>query len=154
MKTWIKGAVGLIMAVGGLLVWANYREKPLPRHLKADLIIVEKSARRLTLYRDGRPLKTYSVALGRNPVGRKTARGDNRTPEGVYYIDSRKTGSAYHRALHISYPHSHDSKAARRRGVPPGGDVMIHGLPNGLGWLGKLHRLVDWTAGLSGGHQL
>ena len=24
---------------------------------------------------------------------------------------------------------------------------MIHGLRNGLGWFGRLHRLVDWTAG-------
>jgi murein L,D-transpeptidase YafK len=32
-------------------------------------------------------------------------------------------------------------------GVPPGGDIMIHGIKNGLGWLGSLHRFVDWTRG-------
>jgi murein L,D-transpeptidase YafK len=24
---------------------------------------------------------------------------------------------------------------------------MIHGLPNGMGWLGRLHRQTDWTRG-------
>ena len=24
---------------------------------------------------------------------------------------------------------------------------MIHGLRNGLGWMGAFHRVVDWTAG-------
>ena len=24
---------------------------------------------------------------------------------------------------------------------------MIHGLPNKLGWLGRSHRLMDWTDG-------
>ena len=34
-----------------------------------------------------------------------------------------------------------------RRGVPPGSDIMIHGVRNGLGWLGGLHRALDWTDG-------
>ena len=24
---------------------------------------------------------------------------------------------------------------------------MIHGLPNGMGWIGSAHRLYDWTLG-------
>jgi murein L,D-transpeptidase YafK len=32
-------------------------------------------------------------------------------------------------------------------GVSPGGAVMIHGLPNNMGWLGPSHRLYDWTLG-------
>ena len=24
---------------------------------------------------------------------------------------------------------------------------MIHGIGNGFGWLGKLHRCIDWTSG-------
>jgi murein L,D-transpeptidase YafK len=31
--------------------------------------------------------------------------------------------------------------------VPAGGDIMIHGLPNGLGWLRGLHLRRDWTDG-------
>lgn len=29
----------------------------------------------------------------------------------------------------------------------PGGLIMIHGIRNGLGWIGRLHRLADWTDG-------
>jgi murein L,D-transpeptidase YafK len=33
------------------------------------------------------------------------------------------------------------------QGVDAGGLVMVHGIKNGLGWLGRLHRFVDWTDG-------
>ncbi len=32
-------------------------------------------------------------------------------------------------------------------GVQPGGDIMIHGLMRGWGWLGKNHLVNDWTNG-------
>ena len=115
--------------------------------MRADRIIVRKFARELTLYRAGRPLKTYRVALGHGEPGPKRRQGDNRTPEGPYHISGRNPHSAYHRALRISYPEPADITAAAARGEDPGGDVMIHGIRNGLGWLGRLHRLVDWTAG-------
>lgn len=73
--------------------------------------------------------------------------GDGRTPEGVYSIDRRKVKSTFHRALHVSYPNDDDLAQAKARSVSPGGDIMIHGLPNGLGFLGKLHLKGDWTAG-------
>lgn len=114
---------------------------------RADLVVVEKAKRTLTLYRRSRPLKTYGVALGPNPVGHKQQEGDGRTPEGRYVIDFRNRKSAFHRALHISYPNAADSRRARARGVSPGGAIMIHGLPNGLGALGRTHRLRDWTEG-------
>jgi len=31
--------------------------------------------------------------------------------------------------------------------LDPGGDIMIHGIRNGLGWIGSLHRLIHWTGG-------
>ena len=31
------------------------------------------------------------------------------------------------------------------RGVQPGGFIWVHGITAGLGWVGKLHRLRDWT---------
>ena len=43
-----------------------------------------------------------------------------------------------------------DEAAARAGGYPPGGDIMIHGLMNGFSWLGRLHRLMDWTQGCVG----
>ncbi len=115
--------------------------------LIADWVLIEKKAHRLTLFAKGRPIKSYKVALGRNPDGPKEKEGDKRTPEGIYVIDSRNANSRYHLALHISYPDRLDVLRAKKQGVSPGGDIMIHGLPHDLGRLGKLHRLSDWTSG-------
>jgi murein L,D-transpeptidase YafK len=114
---------------------------------KADRIVVAKAARKLSLYRGDRLLKTYRVALGRQPAGAKHCQGDNRTPEGIYRIAGRNGGSHYHRSLRVSYPNDEDRRAARELGCQPGGDIMIHGLPNGYGWMGKLHTQYDWTLG-------
>lgn len=114
---------------------------------RADKIIIEKMARRLTLLSKGRALKTYTIALGGNPDGPKERQGDNKTPEGTYVIDSRNRDSRYHLSLHISYPNEHDKKRARELGVSPGGDIMIHGLKNGFSWAGDFHTEVDWTKG-------
>lgn len=113
----------------------------------ADRVVIEKAAHTLSVYRAGRLLKTYKVALGPNTKGPKEREGDGRTPEGKYVIDARKRDSAFHRALHISYPNEEDRRRARRLGVEPGGDIMIHGLPNGMGSMGKAHRIRDWTQG-------
>jgi murein L,D-transpeptidase YafK len=120
---------------------------PLPADVRADSIRIEKSARRLTLLRGASVLKEYSVALGKAPIGQKEKEGDNRTPEGIYAIDRRLARSRFHRALHISYPTPEQQAAAAKRGVSAGGDIMIHGLRNGMGWMGSLHRCRDWTAG-------
>jgi len=92
-------------------------------------------------------LRVYKVALGRNPVGPKMHKGDHRTPEGDYVVDAKKTNSRFYHALHISYPNESDRERARKEGQDPGGDVEIHGIQNGLGWIGKLHRSLDWTDG-------
>jgi murein L,D-transpeptidase YafK len=113
----------------------------------ADLVEVFKSERKLVLLSHGEALKTYQVALGGNPVGPKREQGDHRTPEGRYVIDFHNLRSAYHLALHISYPNAEDRRQAARRGVAPGGAIMIHGLPNGLRWIGEAHHLRDWTDG-------
>jgi len=113
----------------------------------ADRILVLKSERTLVLYSGTQELRRYRVALGGEPVGPKQRQGDHRTPEGKYVIDRRNARSQFHRALHISYPNAADRDRARRAGVAPGGDIMLHGLPNGMGGLGKLHRLRDWTDG-------
>jgi len=113
----------------------------------ADEVLIRKGARRLTLLRDGRPIKTYRIALGRKPVGKKTREGDRKTPEGCYTIDWRNPGSRFYRSLHISYPNDEDIQQAAAQGVSPGGDIMIHGLKDGMGRLGKRHRRQDWTDG-------
>jgi len=115
--------------------------------VKADRIIVHKKSRTMELTVGGRVLKTYKIALGGEPVGPKTQQGDHRTPEGIFVIDRRNARSQFHRSLHISYPRPEDSERARKLGVSPGGDIFIHGLPNGYGFLGPAHRLHDWTDG-------
>ena len=131
----------------GIAAAAYLNFAPLPRDAVADRIVVEKSARRLTLFQNGRVLKTYSVALGRAPVGPKEYEGDQRTPEGIYAIDFHKPDSDYHLALHLSYPEQRDIDRAALHGLSAGSDIMIHGLPNGRGWIGRFHRRRDWTAG-------
>ncbi|PYX70617.1 MAG: hypothetical protein DMG78_18365 [Acidobacteria bacterium] len=95
----------------------------------------------------GQVIKSYRVALGGDPVGAKTRQGDHKTPEGIYVLDSRNAHSQFHKSIHISYPNARDRAAARAQGVSPGGDVFVHGLPNGYGWVGASHRAKDWTDG-------
>jgi murein L,D-transpeptidase YafK len=62
-------------------------------------------------------------------------------------VDSHNPGSAFHRALHVSYPSAADVARAKAGGYEPGGEIMVHGIHNGLGWIGKAHRWLDWTTG-------
>lgn len=115
--------------------------------LQADRVVIEKGAHTLTLYAGERLLARFWVSLGREPVGRKECRGDNRTPEGRYYVVGRKEDSDFHRALRISYPSDSDVERAREKGCDPGGDIMIHGLRGDWGQQGSMHLLKDWTKG-------
>jgi murein L,D-transpeptidase YafK len=135
--------IAIVCAIG----WGLWPGTALPLDAKADLVVVRKSARLIELYRGAELLKAYPVSLGRHPVGKKQQQGDGRTPEGEYRLDYRNPNSSFHKALHISYPKSDDVAAARMGGVDPGGLVMVHGMKNGLGWLGRLHRVIDWTDG-------
>lgn len=115
--------------------------------LRADRVVVLKNERTLELFSQSKVIKTYSVALGGDPVGPKTRQGDHKTPEGVYVLDSRNAHSHFYKSIHISYPGEHDRAIARKSGAPPGGDIFVHGLPNGFGAIGAAHRLKDWTDG-------
>ena len=114
---------------------------------RVDEIIVEKGDRRLSLLARGEPIRSYTIALGARPRGHKQQQGDERTPEGRYVISTRNPESAFHLSLRISYPNDEDERRAQQQGVEPGGDIMIHGLPNGWGWVGSFHRQFDWTDG-------
>jgi murein L,D-transpeptidase YafK len=109
--------------------------------MRADLIVVNKGRREMLLLQAGSVLRNYRVALGREPVGHKEREGDGRTPEGRYTIDWRNPRSRYYLSLHISYPNEEDRARARESGVDPGGDIMIHGLKDGV------PREGDWTQG-------
>jgi murein L,D-transpeptidase YafK len=113
----------------------------------ADKVLIEKQARRLSLLSKGEVIKSYKIALGGNPVGPKERQGDNKTPEGTYRIDARNGNSGFHLSLHISYPNEDDKKRAKKLGVSPGGDIMIHGIKNGFSLVGASHAETDWTEG-------
>jgi murein L,D-transpeptidase YafK len=135
------------LAIVGAVIAAHSNFTPLPHDALADRVLVEKSARRLTLWQGETALKTYRVSLGREPVAPKEFEGDQRTPEGLYTIDFHKPDSDYHLALHISYPDQRDIDRAAPHNRSAGSDIMIHGLRNGDGWIGAFHRQSDWTAG-------
>lgn len=122
---------------------------PARRHapLSADSIVVDKSEHRLSLFRRGTLVKSYLVALGQRPVGDKLRVGDMRTPEGLFHIAARNPQSRYHLALRISYPDAAHRARAQALGVSPGGDIMIHGLPDRYAAVGPAHREFDWTEG-------
>lgn len=147
MKVLLIFLLALCLIAIGVAAAAYTNFNPLPRDAVADRIVVEKSARRLMLMRNGTVLKTYRVALGRAPTGAKECEGDQRTPEGLYTIDFHKPDSDYHLALHVSYPEQRDIDRAAAQGLSAGSDIMIHGLPNGRSWIGRFHRRNDWTAG-------
>jgi murein L,D-transpeptidase YafK len=112
-----------------------------------DKVIVIKHARSLELLSHGKVVKQYKVALGTEPIGAKTRQGDHRTPEGSYVLDSRNSHSQFYKSLHISYPNAQERARAVSADVSPGGDIYVHGLPNGYGAIGAAHRLRDWTDG-------
>lgn len=145
-RTIILAGLILICALA-ICLYAHHNWNSLPAGTTIDRIVVEKSARRLSIFRDAKQLKTYRVSLGRNPLGAKQEEGDMKTPEGIYKIDGRNPQSSFHLALHISYPSLEDDKRAAAQGVLAGFDIMIHGIQNGRGWVGAFHRWKDWTAG-------
>ncbi len=112
-----------------------------------DRVVVHKAKRLMELHSQGTVVRAYSISLGDMPSGHKRQRGDERTPEGSYLIDYRNRDSGFHRSLHITYPNQQDRANAKRRGVDPGGMIMIHGLPNGYGWAKTLFVGRDWTDG-------
>ena len=113
----------------------------------ADSIVISKSAHTLSLMSGKTVLKTYHVALGRGSSGAKQFEGDNRTPEGKYFIDEKKTSTKFHKALHLSYPNADDRAKALKLGRSPGGNIEIHGLPTSFAWVGTTQHIIDWTAG-------
>jgi murein L,D-transpeptidase YafK len=118
-----------------------------PAEAGVTRIVVQKNARKMTLWSGDKVLRDYRVALGGQPVGPKVRQGDHKTQEGLYQVDYKLPTSTYHRALHISYPDASDRARARKLGVDPGGDILIHGLASKYAYLGAMHRAYDWTEG-------
>ncbi len=144
-KKWLAATIALLFSAFLLCAAPPAAQTSAP--VKADSILILKKDHVMELLAGGKVIRTYKVALGRRGLAPKQREGDGRTPEGHYIIDEKNAASHYHKALHISYPSVEDRKRASKLRVSPGGAIMIHGLPNGMGWLGASHRLYDWTLG-------
>jgi len=137
--------IGLLCVMGTLL-WSGL-EHASASPARVDKVVVIKSKRLLMLLKDGEIFKTYRISLGRRPEGHKKESGDQRTPEGKYILDSKNPNSKYHLAIHISYPNELDTLNAQKRGVSPGGGIMIHGLPRDSHNFKEINGYWDWTNG-------
>lgn len=137
----------IIIVISGLIIYNYFPEQSLSDSAKIDRLVVLKSKRQLLAYENGNVIKTYKISLGRDPIGAKEFEGDMKTPEGLYTINNKNPKSGYYKNLGVSYPDKSDKEHAAKSGKPAGGDIKIHGLRNGLGFINKLHRFFDWTHG-------
>ncbi len=139
----------LLLAIASSTAYlaCSISDTKLDTSIHIDKIVVEKSKRKMYLYANNQLIKTYKIALGKHPRGGKKYEGDKKTPEGLYIINSKNPKSEYYKNLGISYPNKKDKEEAEKDGKNPGGDIKIHGLKNGWGWIGQMHLLTDWTAG-------
>lgn len=138
-----------LLAIAAILFQRVTPDRPIlpppPLTGTVDRIVVEKAARRLTLWQNGKEIRSYPVALGFSPAGDKQRQGDGKTPEGIFRIDRRNDRSKFHLSLGLDYPQAEDRARAKKGGYDPGGDIMLHGQPNAMpkGMKAK----GDWTAG-------
>ncbi len=112
-----------------------------------DYIIVEKRLRKINLYESGKKITSFDISLGFDPIGHKSRQGDGKTPEGLYMIEEKISNSSFYLALKISYPNKWDARSSISIGENPGGQIMIHGLPNGRNEAEIDHGEEDWTNG-------
>jgi len=138
---------GILLFVVVILGYYFFPEKKLDTTKKIDKLLVVKHKRELTVFSKGKVLKTYKISLGGVPIGKKEFEGDKKTPEGIYSINDKNPNSDYHLNLAVSYPNEADSLHALKFGKSAGGEIKIHGLPNGYGFIGKFQRFQDWTLG-------
>jgi murein L,D-transpeptidase YafK len=144
----VKYIVNFFLILFAALVTYNYfPEEKLPNNTKIDSLIVYKSKRELQAWEKGVIVKKYKISLGKNPFGPKQFEGDNKTPEGNYVIFDKNPYSDYHNNLGVSYPNDFDLENSKKHRKSAGADIKLHGLPTGLGFLGKIYRNFDWTAG-------
>lgn len=151
MIRWLRRKLMFLALIGAGLAVLLPRPDPVPTPVlpplvgPIDRIVVEKSARRMVVYRKGVALRDYRVALGFAPEGAKGRQGDGKTPEGRFRINRKNAQSSYHLSVGLDYPQTADKARAAAGGYDPGGDIFIHGQPNALADDAQLKG--DWTAG-------
>lgn len=140
--------ITILMALA-LAIWGVIRPAPPPVHQPltgtVDRILIDKSDRTLTVFQNGNATRTYPMSLGFAPEGDKVRQGDGKTPEGVFRVNRRNDQSIFHLSLGIDYPQPDDIARARAGGYSPGGDIFIHGQPDGISGFNRIS--TDWTEG-------
>lgn len=72
------------------------------------LVLVEKAANKMTVFQQGSPVKSFLCVSGVNPQGDKQKQGDNRTPEGQFFITEKERLNDHpylgRKWLGLSYP--------------------------------------------------
>ena len=135
--------VALLFALP-ILTYANPANSTITSSI--DKVLVVKSERTLHLLHRGAVVKSYRVSLGKKQ-GPKQYEGDQRTPEGFYWINWRKHSDNFNLAMHISYPNAKDLKRAEESGLPPGNMIMLHGTPEDEEYPDWFFSSLDWTEG-------
>ncbi len=136
-----------LLIIAPTFAWANLPYPDQPRGRVATAVVVRKAERRLELLSGKEVIARYPVSLGGAPVGAKREEGDERTPGRRYTLDWHNSRSVAYRSVHVSYPDPGDLRRAPADGRDPGGMIMIHGMPRIVSWVGRLHRIWDWTDG-------
>jgi murein L,D-transpeptidase YafK len=121
------------------------KDDTIAKGIKIDSIVVQKAERTMTIFSNQKAIKTYKIALGKNPVGKKQFEGDMKTPEGLYTIDAKSSYSKFHKNLNVSYPNANDMEYAKSQGKKAGSEIKIHGLPNNYNENNYVR--YDWTWG-------
>ncbi|XOV83684.1 MAG: murein L,D-transpeptidase family protein [bacterium] len=114
---------------------------------EVDHVLVKKSERQLLLMSGSTVVRSYPISLGEQPVGHKQREGDEKTPEGQYVLDWRNPDSRFYKSIRISYPNAQDQLRAEQKNQDPGGNIFIHGLPNGVNLLARTFQGRNWTDG-------
>jgi len=118
--------------------------KELPQ-LSDPHFIVDKLNYILELWDGNVKIKTYPIALGKNPVKRKLNQDNSSTPEGIYTIYNLQPNATYYKAFDINYPNAVDNArysyyrqnqlSPFNNGNPSIGDqIQIHGCGIGNNW--------------------
>ena len=116
-------------------------------------LLVEKSKYQLTVFYNLKPVKSYPVVFGSSPNGDKFHEGDNKTPEGIYYIRDLYPHSAWSKFIWLDYPTPQSWREHYRAKLageidfllPIGSEIGIHGVPKGKDSL--IEKRSNWTWG-------
>jgi hypothetical protein len=102
---------------------AARRTLPVPQS-ETTLVLVDDTARRMRLYKDGKDAGSFEVGFGQRE-GRKRREGDLRTPLGMYFVIERSKGpfegryAAFYGGhwIKVNYPNAFDAAWGRREGL-------------------------------------